>query len=80
VTGASAEALRRIRAGTGFVFQQFNLLRRPTWRGRTPRSRVSDSPTPWWSCSGGSTTVLLVLVGLVMIVDLASSQLRARLV
>ena len=30
VTGASAERLRRIRAGVGFVFQQFNLLRRLT--------------------------------------------------
>jgi phosphonate transport system ATP-binding protein len=30
VTGASAEALRRVRAGIGFVFQQFNLLRRLT--------------------------------------------------
>ena len=28
VTGASPEALRRVRAGVGFVFQQFNLLRR----------------------------------------------------
>ncbi|MGH7384047.1 MAG: phosphonate ABC transporter ATP-binding protein [Candidatus Rokuibacteriota bacterium] len=30
VTGASAEALRRVRARIGFVFQQFNLLRRLT--------------------------------------------------
>jgi phosphonate transport system ATP-binding protein len=30
VTGASAEALRRVRADIGFVFQQFNLLRRLT--------------------------------------------------
>ena len=28
VTGASAESLRRVRAGIGFVFQQFNLMRR----------------------------------------------------
>src|SRR5262249_5151593 len=28
LTGASGEALRRVRAGIGFVFQQFNLLRR----------------------------------------------------
>jgi len=30
VTGASGEARRRIQAGIGFVFQQFNLLRRLT--------------------------------------------------
>ncbi|MGH7366382.1 MAG: ATP-binding cassette domain-containing protein [Candidatus Rokuibacteriota bacterium] len=30
VTGASAETLRRARARIGFVFQQFNLLRRLT--------------------------------------------------
>jgi phosphonate transport system ATP-binding protein len=30
VTGAPAEAVRQVRAGVGFVFQQFNLLRRLT--------------------------------------------------
>ncbi|HEY7204911.1 MAG TPA: phosphonate ABC transporter ATP-binding protein [Methylomirabilota bacterium] len=51
VTGASAETLRRIRADVGFVFQQFNLLRRLTVRENAVLGRLAHTST--WRSLGG---------------------------
>src|SRR4029453_2756087 len=51
VTGASAESLRRIRADIGFVFQQFNLLRRLTVLENAVLGRLAH-PSPWRSLGG----------------------------
>jgi len=51
VTGASAENLRRIRAGVGFVFQQFNLLRRLTVLENAVLGRLPHA-SPWRSLAG----------------------------
>jgi phosphonate transport system ATP-binding protein len=51
VTGASAESLRRIRADVGFVFQQFNLLRRLTVRENAMLGRLAH--TSRWRSLGG---------------------------
>jgi phosphonate transport system ATP-binding protein len=54
VTGAPPEALRHIRAGIGFVFQQFNLLRRLTvlenaLLGRLPHASRWRSLVGWFA-------------------------------
>jgi phosphonate transport system ATP-binding protein len=51
VTGATPETLRRVRAGIGFVFQQFNLLRRLSVLENTVLGRLSHSPR-WRSLVG----------------------------
>jgi len=51
VTGASPEALRRVRAGIGFVFQQFNLLRRLTVLENALLGRLAHA-SPWRSLAG----------------------------
>jgi phosphonate transport system ATP-binding protein len=51
VTGATPETLRRVRAGVGFVFQQFNLLRRLTVLENTVLGRLSHSAR-WRSLVG----------------------------
>jgi len=51
VTGADAETLRRIRSGIGFVFQQFNLLRRLTVLENTVLGRLPHA-TRWRSLAG----------------------------
>ena len=51
VTGASAESLRRIRADIGFVFQQFNLLRRLTVLENAVLGRLAHT-SPWRSLGG----------------------------
>jgi phosphonate transport system ATP-binding protein len=51
VTGASAEALRRVRARIGFVFQQFNLLRRLTVRENALLGRLAQT-SGWRSLLG----------------------------
>jgi phosphonate transport system ATP-binding protein len=45
VVGASADELRRIRAGIGFVFQQFNLLRRLSVLENVLVGRLARVPT-----------------------------------
>ena len=51
VTGATPETLRRIRARIGFVFQQFNLLRRLTVLENTVLGRLALTG-PWRSMMG----------------------------
>ncbi|HWN04939.1 MAG TPA: phosphonate ABC transporter ATP-binding protein [Candidatus Dormibacteraeota bacterium] len=51
VTGASPEALRRVRARIGFVFQQFNLLRRLTVLENTLLGRLAHA-SRWRSLLG----------------------------
>jgi len=51
VTGATPETLRRIRARVGFVFQQFNLLRRLTVLENTVLGRLALT-TRWRSLIG----------------------------
>jgi phosphonate transport system ATP-binding protein len=51
VTGASPEALRRVRARIGFVFQQFNLLRRLTVLQNTLLGRLAHA-SRWRSLVG----------------------------
>ena len=51
VTGASPEALRRARARIGFVFQQFNLLRRLTVLENTLLGRLAHA-SRWRSLVG----------------------------
>jgi phosphonate transport system ATP-binding protein len=51
VTGATPETLRRVRAGVGFVFQQFNLLRRLTVLENTVLGRLSHAAR-WRSLVG----------------------------
>jgi phosphonate transport system ATP-binding protein len=51
VTGANPETLRRARAGIGFVFQQFNLLRRLTVIENTVLGRLPHA-TRWRSLTG----------------------------
>jgi phosphonate transport system ATP-binding protein len=51
VTGATPETLRRIRSGVGFVFQQFNLLRRLTVLENTVLGRLSHAAR-WRSLVG----------------------------
>ena len=51
VTGASGESLRRIRADIGFVFQQFNLLRRLTVLQNALVGRLAH--TEQWRSLGG---------------------------
>jgi len=51
VTGATPEALRRIRVRIGFVFQQFNLLRRLTVLENTVLGRLALTG-PWRSMMG----------------------------
>jgi phosphonate transport system ATP-binding protein len=51
VTGASPEALRRVRARIGFVFQQFNLLRRLTVLENTLIGRLAHT-SRWRSLVG----------------------------
>jgi phosphonate transport system ATP-binding protein len=51
VTGATPETLRRIRSGIGFVFQQFNLLRRLTVLENTVLGRLPHA-TRWRSLAG----------------------------
>ena len=51
VTGATPETLRRVRAGVGFVFQQFNLLRRLSVLENTVLGRLSHSAR-WRSLVG----------------------------
>jgi phosphonate transport system ATP-binding protein len=51
VTGASPEALRRVRARIGFVFQQFNLLRRLTVLENTLLGRLAHA-SRWRSLVG----------------------------
>jgi phosphonate transport system ATP-binding protein len=51
VTGASPETIRRVRSGIGFVFQQFNLLRRLTVLENTVLGRLPHA-TRWRSLAG----------------------------
>ncbi len=51
VTGASPESLRHIRARAGFVFQQFNLLRRLSVLENTLLGRLADT-VEWRSLVG----------------------------
>jgi phosphonate transport system ATP-binding protein len=51
VTGATPETLRRIRSGIGFIFQQFNLLRRLTVLENTVLGRLPHA-TRWRSLAG----------------------------
>jgi phosphonate transport system ATP-binding protein len=51
VTGASPEALRRVRARIGFVFQQYNLLRRLTVLENTLLGRLAHAAR-WRSLVG----------------------------
>jgi phosphonate transport system ATP-binding protein len=51
VTGASPEALRRVRARVGFVFQQFNLLRRLSVLENVLLGRLARTPR-WRSLLG----------------------------
>ena len=51
VTGASPEVLRRVRARIGFVFQQFNLLRRLTVLENTLLGRLAHA-SRWRSLVG----------------------------
>jgi phosphonate transport system ATP-binding protein len=51
VTGATPETLRRVRASVGFVFQQFNLLRRLTVLENTVLGRLPHSAR-WRSLVG----------------------------
>ena len=51
VTGASAETLRCVRAGIGFVFQQFNLLRRLTVLENAVLGRLAHA-SAWRSLAG----------------------------
>jgi phosphonate transport system ATP-binding protein len=51
VTGATPETLRRVRAGIGFVFQQFNLLRRLSVLENTVLGRLPHA-TRWRSLAG----------------------------
>jgi phosphonate transport system ATP-binding protein len=51
VTGASPEVLRRVRAGIGFVFQQFNLLRRLTVLENALLGRLAYT-SAWRSLAG----------------------------
>jgi phosphonate transport system ATP-binding protein len=51
LTGASPEQLRRVRARIGFVFQQFNLLRRLTVLENVLVGRLAHGPR-WRSLSG----------------------------
>ncbi|MGH7317644.1 MAG: phosphonate ABC transporter ATP-binding protein, partial [Candidatus Rokuibacteriota bacterium] len=51
VTGASAENLRQVRARIGFVFQQFNLLRRLTVLENALLGRLAHV-SPWRSLLG----------------------------
>jgi phosphonate transport system ATP-binding protein len=51
VTGAAPETLRRIRTRIGFVFQQFNLLRRLTVLENTVLGRLALT-APWRSMMG----------------------------
>lgn len=51
VTGATPDTLRRVRAGVGFVFQQFNLLRRLTVLENTVLGRLPYSAR-WRSLVG----------------------------
>jgi len=54
VTEASAETLRRVRAGIGFVFQQFNLLRRLSVLENALLGRLAHTPN-WRSLMGWFT-------------------------
>jgi phosphonate transport system ATP-binding protein len=70
VTGASPEALRRVRARIGFVFQQFNLLRRLTVLENTLLGRLAHA-SRWRSLVGwfepaevAKARAILVRVGL----------------
>jgi phosphonate transport system ATP-binding protein len=51
VTGASGDSLRRIRADIGFVFQQFNLLRRLTVLENAVLGRLAHT-SRWRSLAG----------------------------
>ncbi len=51
VTGASPETLRHVRARTGFVFQQFNLLRRLSVLENALLGGLAHAP-PWRSLVG----------------------------